>query len=132
MTQEAEYRIRELSINASSPDVLASTFSGGNQQRIVIGKWLATEPEILILNGPTVGVDIKSKSEIHRTLKELARKGMCIVLISDDIGELLSTTNRILVMNGGRITFESQTDETSAEVLNQKILEDTAGEERRK
>ena len=79
-----------------------------------------------------MGVDIKSKSEIHRTLKELARKGMCIVLISDDIGELLSTTNRILVMNGGRITFESQTDETSAEVLNQKILEDTAGEERRK
>ena len=128
VTEEAVNRIRELNINALSPDVLASTFSGGNQQRIVIGKWLATEPEILILNGPTVGVDIKSKSEIHRILKELAMKGMCIVLISDDVGELLSTTNRILVMNGGRIIFESQTSETSAEVLNRKILEDAVGE----
>ena len=128
VTEEAVNRIQELNINALSPDVLASTFSGGNQQRIVIGKWLATEPEILILNGPTVGVDIKSKSEIHRILKELAMKGMCIVLISDDVGELLSTTNRILVMNGGRIIFESQTSETSAEVLNRKILEDAVGE----
>lgn len=126
VADEAARRIRELNINALSPDVLANTFSGGNQQRIVIGKWLATEPEILILNGPTVGVDIKSKSEIHRILRELAGKGMCILMISDDVGELLSTTNRILVMNGGRITYESPTGETSAEILNRKILEDTA------
>lgn len=122
---EAERRIAELKINAHSPDVLASTFSGGNQQRIVIGKWLATEPEILILNGPTVGVDIKSKSEIHRILRDLAAQGLCVVLISDDVGELLSTTNRILVMNGGRIIFESETAETGADILNQKILQDT-------
>lgn len=126
MTAEAERRIRELNINAASPDVLASTFSGGNQQRIVIGRWLASDPEILILNGPTVGVDIKSKSEIHKTLKALARQGMCVILISDDVGELLSTTNRILVMNGGRIIFESNTHETSAETLNEKILQDAA------
>lgn len=132
VTDEAIRRIKELNINASGPDVLASTFSGGNQQRIVIGKWLATDPEILILNGPTVGVDIKSKSEIHRILRELAAKGMCIVLISDDVGELLSTTNRILVMNGGRIIFESQTAETNATILNQKILQDMSGEEQGK
>ena len=125
MTAEAQRRISELNINAASPNVPANTFSGGNQQRIVIGRWLAAEPEILILNGPTVGVDIKSKSEIHRTLKALARAGMCILLISDDVGELLSTTNRILVMNGGRIIFESKTSETGAEVLNEKILQNT-------
>lgn len=126
VADEAIARINELHINAISPDVAANTFSGGNQQRIVIGKWLATEPEILILNGPTVGVDIKSKSEIHKILKQLARKGMCIVLISDDVGELLSTTNRILVMNGGRIIFESKTGDTNADIINKKILQNTA------
>lgn len=132
ITEEAEKRIQELNINAASPDVLASTFSGGNQQRIVIGKWLATDPEILILNGPTVGVDIKSKSEIHKILKDLASKGMCILLISDDVGELLSTTNRILVMNSGRIIFESETAKACADILNRKILQDMTGEEHEK
>lgn len=132
IAMEAEKRIQELNINAASPDVLAGTFSGGNQQRIVIGKWLATDPEILILNGPTVGVDIKSKSEIHKILKDLASKGMCILLISDDVGELLSTTNRILVMNSGRIIFESETAKASADILNRKILQDMAGEEHEK
>ncbi|NMD37215.1 MAG: sugar ABC transporter ATP-binding protein [Christensenellaceae bacterium] len=121
---EAIFRINELNINANDVRSLASTFSGGNQQRIVIGKWLATNPEILILNGPTVGVDIKSKSEIHKILKELAKKGMCVIMISDDIGELISTTNRVLVMNQGNIIFERETSEIDVEVLNKKILQD--------
>lgn len=129
MTSEAVRRIGELNINAKSINVSANTFSGGNQQRIVIGKWLATEPEILILNGPTVGVDVKSKREIHEILKGLAKRGLCIILISDDVGELLSTTNRILVMNGGRMIYESQTAETDADTLNRKIVQDVAEEE---
>lgn len=124
VTEEALRRIEELHINATDTDVLANTFSGGNQQRIVIGKWLATAPEILILNGPTVGVDIKSKSEIHSILRKLASQGMCILLISDDVGELMSTTNRVLVMNSGQIIYESSTCETSEDILNQKILQD--------
>ena len=124
VAEEALHRIEELHINATDTDVLANTFSGGNQQRIVIGKWLATEPEILILNGPTVGVDIKSKSEIHRILRNLASRGMCILLISDDVGELMSTTNRVLVMNSGQIIYESSTRDTSEDILNQKILQD--------
>ncbi|MCL2479769.1 MAG: sugar ABC transporter ATP-binding protein, partial [Treponema sp.] len=78
MADEANRRIAELKINAVGIDAKANTFSGGNQQRIVIGKWLASEPEILVLNGPTVGVDVKSKSEIHKILKDLARQGFCI------------------------------------------------------
>lgn len=129
VAEEAWHRIKELHINANDIDVSANTFSGGNQQRIVIGKWLATNPEILILNGPTVGVDIKSKSEIHRILRELASQGMCIIMISDDVGELMSTTNRVMVMNSGRIIYESNTRETSDTILNQKILQDDHLEE---
>lgn len=128
MKEEAAQKIRELNINAAGTEVLAGTFSGGNQQRVVIAKWLASRPEILILNGPSVGVDVKSKSEIHRILKELAQKGLAVIMISDDLGELLSTTNRILVMNGGRMIFEGETDKLSAELLNEKITQDTAGE----
>ena len=109
--------------NASGPEVPAGTFSGGNQQRVVIARWLATNPEILILNGPSVGVDVKSKSEIHRILKELARNGLAVVLISDDIGELLSTTNRIIVMNSGRMVYENMTEQITADILNEKITQ---------
>ncbi|WP_286152693.1 sugar ABC transporter ATP-binding protein [Sporofaciens musculi] len=123
MRAEAKERIRELSINASGPEVPAGTFSGGNQQRVVIARWLATNPEILILNGPSVGVDVKSKSEIHRILKELARNGLAVVLISDDIGELLSTTNRIIVMNSGRMVYENMTEQITADILNEKITQ---------
>jgi simple sugar transport system ATP-binding protein len=124
MDNEAWRRIKELNINAKGITVNANTFSGGNQQRIVIGKWLASEPEILILNGPTVGVDVGSKSEIHKILKNLAAKGLCIILISDDVGELLTTTNRILVMNAGKVIFEDDTGKIDAATLNAKILED--------
>lgn len=123
MITEAVRRIQNLSINAKSVSALANTFSGGNQQRIVIGKWLASEPEILILNGPTVGVDVKSKNEIHKVLKDLAAKGLCIILISNDIGELLTTTNRILVMNQGRIVYEGVTATTDEKILNDSILQ---------
>jgi simple sugar transport system ATP-binding protein len=126
LAAEAKRRITELNINAKEPDVKANTFSGGNQQRIVIGKWLATEAEILILNGPTVGVDVKSKNEIHRMLKSLAQRGLCVILISDDVGELLSATNRILVMNSGRVIYEEKTSKINEAILNAKIIEDSA------
>lgn len=126
MKEEAALRIKELNINAAGTEVLAGTFSGGNQQRVVIAKWLASRPEILILNGPSVGVDVKSKSEIHRILRELAEQGLAVIMISDDLGELLSTTNRILVMNGGRMIYEGETDRITAEILNEKITQSDA------
>ena len=82
------------------------TLSGGNQQRVVLAKWLASKPKLLVLNGPTMGVDIGSKNEIHEMMRQLAEQGMGLLVISDDIPELLQTCNRILLMRRGRIVEE--------------------------
>ncbi|MBO5113029.1 MAG: sugar ABC transporter ATP-binding protein [Lachnospiraceae bacterium] len=83
------------------------TLSGGNQQKVVLGKWLETEPRVLILNGPTVGVDIAAKFDIHAYLRTLAEKmNLAILLISDDISEVLNNCNRILIIKNGRIVSE--------------------------
>ena len=71
------------------------TLSGGNQQRVVLAKWLASKPKLLVLNGPTMGVDVGSKNEIHEIMRQLAQQGMGLIVISDDIPELLQTCNRI-------------------------------------
>ena len=117
-----EYWMDRLSMSVKPYDTMASSFSGGNQQRIVLGKWLAANPKIFILNGPTVGVDVKSKSEIHDIMKDLARQGFVIIIISDDIGEITSTSNRVIVMNGGRITYEGETRRITPEDLYNKII----------
>ncbi|MCU1444077.1 MAG: lipase [Cryobacterium sp.] len=103
---EAERWIAELRIATPDAQNAVSTLSGGNQQRIVLAKWLATKPRVLILNGPTVGVDIGSKHDIHRILRELAAEGLAVIVISDDIPEVIQNCNRVLVMNGGRIVSE--------------------------
>jgi len=98
--------VQKLRIATPDPENPANTLSGGNQQRIVLAKWLATNPHILILNGPTVGVDIGSKHDIHLILRELAAKGIAIIIISDDIPEVIQNCNRILLMKSGRIERE--------------------------
>lgn len=106
--------VDSLRIATKNPANPANTLSGGNQQRVVLAKWLGTNPDILILNGPTVGVDIGSKHEIHTILQSLAREGMGIIVISDDIPELLQTCRRILLLKEGRIAGEID-PETSSE-----------------
>ena len=103
---EADKWIQDLRIATHDQDNAANTLSGGNQQRIVLAKWLATKPDILILNGPTVGVDIGSKHDIHQILQQLAREGMAVIVISDDIPEVIQNCNRILLMKAGRIVDE--------------------------
>ena len=90
--------LTKLNIKTPSVELPVQSLSGGNQQRVVLAKWLATQPRILILNGPTVGVDVGSKAEIHGILQKLADQGMGIIIISDDIPELLQTCDRILLM----------------------------------
>ena len=82
------------------------SLSGGNQQRVVLARWLARAPRVLILNGPSVGVDVGSKSDIHDIIRDLAASGLGVVVISDDLPELLATCHRILVMRGGAIVDE--------------------------
>ncbi len=98
----ADQMIQRLSIKTASRDHAVSTLSGGNQQKVVIGKWLATDPEILILDEPTAGIDIGSKAEIIRLVRDLAQSGKAVIVISSELSELLTACDRILVMADGR------------------------------
>ncbi len=109
--------VEELKIKTSSSALPVSSLSGGNQQKVVVSKWLAIEPHLFILDNPTVGIDVASKAYIHGIMWELARKDMGIVIISDEILEVISNCNRILVMKEGRIVRELRPSETSEEEL---------------
>jgi simple sugar transport system ATP-binding protein len=98
--------ISDLKIATPSAEVPAMALSGGNQQRIVLARWLAAGSRVLILNGPTVGVDVGSKEEIHRKLRELATRGVAIVIMSDDVPEIVQNCNRIFVMHKGSFVHE--------------------------
>ncbi|WP_280770638.1 sugar ABC transporter ATP-binding protein [Salipaludibacillus daqingensis] len=109
--------IKELSIKTSTPEVEVRTLSGGNQQKVVLGKWLETKPQVLILNEPTRGVDVGAKSEIYKLIKNLADEGMGIILISSEMPEILGLSHRVLVMNEGRITGELDIHEATQEKI---------------
>lgn len=113
-----------LRIKTSDPALPVNTLSGGNQQRVVLAKWLASKPKVMILNGPTVGVDVGSKEELHNLMKELAGEGMGLLVISDDIPELLQTCNRILLMRDGRIVEEIRSKDTDENELSSKLIEE--------
>ena len=99
--------VAAMQIATPSLDKPAGQLSGGNAQRVVIGRWLLTDAKVLILNGPTVGVDVGSKAEIHRKLRELAEtRGLAVLMISDDLPELAQNCNRILLMHRGRLVGE--------------------------
>jgi ABC-type sugar transport system ATPase subunit len=83
--------------------MIASKLSGGNQQRIVLSKWLATEPKVLIVDEPTNGIDIGAKADIHQLLRDLSEQGMSIIVISSELSEILAIADRVLVMRRGRI-----------------------------
>jgi len=126
LNAEAQRWVDRLKIATPTPANAASTLSGGNQQRVVIGKWLATGPRVLVLNGPTVGVDIGSKHDIHRVLRELAADGLAVIIISDDIPEILENCNRVLVMRDGRIVHEVDSVDTTEERLSDLMSKDVA------
>jgi rhamnose transport system ATP-binding protein len=98
--------IGELKIKATSPSQEVSSLSGGNQQKVVLSKWLAADPRILILDEPTHGVDVGTKADVHRTISHLAAGGLTILLISSELPELLGMSDRILVMREGRLVAE--------------------------
>jgi len=110
--------IEQLRIRASGVDQLASALSGGNQQKVVLGKWLASEPRVLILDEPTRGIDIGAKVEVHRIISELAASGLAIILISSDLPEVLAMSDRILVLHEGAVAAEiARADATEEAVM---------------
>ena len=90
-----------------------TSLSGGNAQRISIAKWIAAEPEILILDSPTVGVDIANKESIYTIIQDLAKTGIAIIMVSDEIPEVFYNSHRVLVMKSGEITHEFYPESSS-------------------
>ena len=101
-----EPHLDRLRLKFRSYDQAAKTLSGGNQQKVALSKWLATDPRILILDEPTQGIDVRTKAEVHAMIVELARQGLAIILISSELPELLGMCDRILVLREGRMTAE--------------------------
>jgi simple sugar transport system ATP-binding protein len=117
----ADQWIRRLSIKISTADQPVQALSGGNQQRVVLAKWLAARPKVLILDSPTVGVDIKNKQGIYEVVAELARQGVGVILISDEVSEVFATCDRVLHMRGGRIVAEVTPGRVSEHELEERI-----------
>jgi rhamnose transport system ATP-binding protein len=106
-----------LQVKAAGLDLPATSLSGGNQQKVVLAKWLATDPSLLILDEPTRGIDIGTKAEVHRIVSGLAAQGLGILLISSELPEVLAMADRVLVMHEGRITGEFGRDEADQEKI---------------
>ncbi|MFJ6651464.1 sugar ABC transporter ATP-binding protein [Microbacterium sp. NPDC091313] len=104
-----------LRVKAGSPRIAVSTLSGGNQQKVVLAKWLATDPILLIVDEPTRGIDVGTKSEVHRLLSDLAGRGLAILMISSELPEVLGMSDRVIVMSEGRVTAEFAADAATSE-----------------
>jgi rhamnose transport system ATP-binding protein len=91
-------------VKTGSLDYAASTLSGGNQQKVVLAKWLSMAPKLLIVDEPTRGIDVGTKSEVHRLLSDLANEGIAIIMISSELPEVLGMADRVVVMCEGRVT----------------------------
>lgn len=109
--------IETLSIKVSNTENAVKTLSGGNQQRVVLAKWMATKPRLLILDSPTVGVDISAKDGIYEIVRQLAEDGVAVIMISDEIPEVLYHSHRVLIMRAGRITAGFDAHSTSEDAL---------------
>jgi rhamnose transport system ATP-binding protein len=106
-----------LEVKTSALDTIAGTLSGGNQQKVVLAKWLATAPKVLIIDEPTRGIDVGTKAEVHRLLSELAQQGLAILMISSELPEVLGMADRVLVVHEGRITAEVPRASATAEAI---------------
>jgi rhamnose transport system ATP-binding protein len=117
--------MQQLRIRATSPAQVVRSLSGGNQQKVVLSKWLAAEPRILILDEPTHGVDVATKADVHREISNLAAGGVTILLISSELPEILGMSDRVLVLREGRVVAEL----TRAEATEERVIQAAAGVE---
>ena len=106
-----------LDLRAASLSQDVGTLSGGNQQKVVIGKWLATEPRVIILDEPTKGIDVGSKAAVHAFMSELVGHGLAVIMVSSELPEILGMSDRVIVMREGRIVSRFDRAGLSAEVL---------------
>lgn len=115
--EDTDWAIRSMNIKTASQKTQIKLLSGGNQQKVIIGRWLLTEPEILMLDEPTRGIDVGAKYEIYQLIDALAAKGKSIIVVSSELSELLGICDRIYVMSSGRIAGEVDAKETTQEEI---------------
>ena len=117
-TVAAKAAMKSLKVKANSPGTVAGTLSGGNQQKVVLGKWLLTNPKVLFLDEPTRGIDVGAKQEIYLEIHKLAKEGLAIVMVSSELPEVLGLSDRVLVLHEGKLTGEfTKTDATPEKVM---------------
>lgn len=116
--QKADYLIKELGVKVSSSEQLVANLSGGNQQKVVIARWLSIGPKVLLLDEPTRGVDIGAKTEIHKIVSKLAEAGLAVLVVSSELPEILGISDRIIVMHEGKL----QRHLTRQEATQEKIM----------
>jgi D-xylose transport system ATP-binding protein len=114
-TVAAKSAMNSLKVKANSPLTVANTLSGGNQQKVVLGKWLLTNPKVLFLDEPTRGIDVGAKQEIYAEINKLAKEGLAIVMVSSELPEVMGLSDRILVLHEGKLTGEFTETEATAE-----------------
>ena len=122
--------VARFSVKTSSVDEIAGRLSGGNQQKIVLGKWLANNPKLLILDEPTRGIDVGAKAEIHRLMSQLAAEGVAILMISSELPEVLGMSDRVLVMREGRIVAEFDRADATSEAVGAAMMGGTSSAEK--
>ena len=123
-TMAAKGPMHSLRIKANSPLTVTGTLSGGNQQKVVLGKWLLTNPKVLFLDEPTRGIDVGAKQEIYAEINKLAKDGMAIVLVSSELPEVLGLSDRVIVLHEGRLTGEF----TRSEATPEKVMAAATGQ----
>ena len=121
-TQMAESFRRKVDIRARSVFQAAKNLSGGNQQKVVLSKWLFADPDVLILDEPTRGIDVGAKHEIYQIINELARQGKCIIIISSELPEVIGLSDRIYILNEGRVVGELDKENASQEAIMEHII----------
>ena len=122
-TDIAQNAITQFGIRAYSTEQITNNLSGGNQHKVVVGKWLSSEPRLLIIDEPTRGVDVGAKSEIHRLMSELAaERGIAILMISSELPEILGMSDRVLVMRSGEIVAEFSREEATQEKIGSAMM----------
>jgi rhamnose transport system ATP-binding protein len=121
--------VARFSVKTSSVDEIAGRLSGGNQQKIVLGKWLANNPKLLILDEPTRGIDVGAKAEIHRLMSQLAAQGVAILMISSELPEVLGMSDRVLVMREGRLVAEFDRADATSEAVGAAMMGGTSSAE---
>lgn len=117
MAKDCLEQIKRLNIKTPTMDQIINNLSGGNQQKVLIARWLLAQPKILILDEPTRGIDVGAKAEIYRLISELASRGVAIIMVSSELPEIIGMSDRVMVMHGGRITGILNKEEADQETI---------------